>query len=161
MYKICGNKGDIKNMGESQKDNDLFFVCSLIEHIARKTKNTKKYVVEKIGRENINKIYELAEVYHSENIEKVSDELIQKCNIENGDYDIVSKCQYRVPTIWELGRIYQSLIKMVNNNENEYIDTLLEVLTSWIIEKIDNYNSSMYYENPSYIYECYKQNKII
>lgn len=50
---------------------------------------------------------------------------------------------------------------MVNNNENEYIDTLLEVLTSWIIEKIDNYNSSMYYENPSYIYECYKQNKII
>lgn len=65
------------------------------------------------------------------------------------------------PTIWKLGRIYQSLIKMVNNNENEYIDTLLEVLTSWIIEKIDNYNSSMYYENPSYIYECYKQNKII
>ena len=28
-------------MGENQKDNDLFFVCSLIEHIARKTKNTK------------------------------------------------------------------------------------------------------------------------
>ena len=50
---------------------------------------------------------------------------------------------------------------MVNNNEEEYIDTLLEVLSSWIIEKIDNYNSSMYYENPSYIYECYKQNKII
>ena len=50
---------------------------------------------------------------------------------------------------------------MVNNNEEEYIDTLLEVLSSWIIEKIDNYNSSMYYENPIYIYECYKQNKII
>ncbi len=148
-------------MGESKKDNDLFFVCSLIEHIARKTKNKKKYVIDKMGKENINKIYELAEVYHSENIEKISDELIQKCNIENGDYDIVSKCKYRVPTIWELGRIYQSLIKMVNDSENEYIDTLLEVLSSWIIEKIDNYNSSMYYENPSYIYECYKQDKII
>ena len=80
---------------------------------------------------------------------------------ENGDYDIVSKCKYRVPTIWKLGRIYQSLIKMVNDSKNEYIDTLLEVLSSWIIEKIDNYNSSMYYENPSYIYECYKQDKII
>ena len=148
-------------MGESQKDNDLFFTCSLIEHIARKTRNTKKYVIDRLGKENINKIYDLAEVYHSENIEKVSDELIQKCKIENGNYDIVAECQYRVPTIWELGRIYQSLIIMVNKDETKYIDTLLEVLSSWIIEKIDNYNSSMYYENPSYIYECYVQNKII
>ena len=50
---------------------------------------------------------------------------------------------------------------MVNNKEEEYIDTLLEVLSSWIIEKIDNYNSSMYFENPEYIYECYVENKII
>ena len=26
---------------EPQKNNDLFFTCSLIEYIARKTKNTK------------------------------------------------------------------------------------------------------------------------
>ena len=32
---------------------------------------------------------------------------------------------------------------------------------SWIIEKTDNYNSSMYYENPDYIYECYKEEKVI
>ena len=31
------------------KNNDLFFTCSLIEYIARKTKNTKKEVVEKLG----------------------------------------------------------------------------------------------------------------
>lgn len=148
-------------MGESQKDNDLFFVCSLIEYISRKTKNTKKYTVEKLGKETIKKIYDLAEVYHCENIEKVSEELIQKYKIQNGTYDILSECEYKIPTIWELGRIYQRLIIMVNNNEEEYIDTLLEVLSSWIIKKIDNYNSSMYYENPSYIYECYKQNKII
>ena len=29
-------------MGEPQKENDLFYVCSLIEYIARKTNNTKK-----------------------------------------------------------------------------------------------------------------------
>ena len=148
-------------MSEPQKENDLFFVCSLIEHIARKTMNTKKYVVEKLGKENIKKMYDLAEVYHSENIEKVSDEFIQKSRIETGDYDIISKCEYKVPSIWELGRIYQRLIIMVNKNESEYIDTLIEILSSWIIEKIDNYNSSMYYENPDYIYECYIENKII
>ena len=47
------------------------------------------------------------------------------------------------------------------NDENKYVDTLIKVLSSWIIEKIDNYNSSMYYENPGYIYECYKEGKVL
>ncbi len=149
-------------MGEPQKENDLFFVCSLIEYIARKTNNTKKIVVEKLGKEKIQKIYKLAEVYHSENIEKVSDELIEEAKIENGNYDIISKCEYNVPTHWDIGKVDKRLIIMLcNNDEEKYIDTAIEVFTSWIIEKIDNYNSSMYYENPSYIYECYKEKKIL
>jgi len=148
-------------MGEPQQENDLFFVCSLIEYIARKTKNKKIYVVEKLGKEKIQKIYKLAEVYHSENIEKITDELIQECNIENGDYDNISKCKYRIPTYWEIGRVYQRLILMVNSKQEEYINTLVEVLSSWIIEHIDNYNSSMFYENPEYIYGCYKEKKIL
>ena len=148
-------------MGEPQNENDLFFLCGLIEYIARKTKNTKKYVVQKLGKERMKKIYDLAEVYHSENIEKVSDEFIEECKIEEGNYDNILPCKYRVPTYWEIGKVYRNLILMVNPNEDEYIDTLLEVHSSWIIEKIDNYNSSMYYENPSYIYECYKEGKVL
>ena len=149
-------------MGESQKENDLFFVCSLIEYIARKTNNTKKYIVEKLGKKKIQKLYDLAEVYHSENIEKVSDELIEEARIENGNYDIISKCEYNVPTYWDIGKVYKRLIVMLcNNDEGKYIDTAIEVLSSWIIEKIDNYNSSMYYESPSYIYECYKEKKVL
>ena len=61
-----------------------------------------------------------------------------------------------------IGKVYKRLIIMVcDNDENKYIDTTIEVLSSWIIEKIDNYNSSMYYENPSYIYACYKENKVL
>lgn len=146
---------------ESQEENDLFFTCSLIELIARKTKNTKKTVVEKLGQENIKKIYELAEVYHSENIEKVSDEFIETAGIEESDYDIIATCQERVPTYWEIGKVYKRLIIRVNSNKDEYIDTLQTVLKSWIIEKIDNYNSSMYYENPEYIYQCYVEEKVL
>lgn len=148
-------------MGEPQKENDLFFVCSLIEYIARKTKNTKKYIVEKIGKDNINKIYNLAEVYHSENIEKISDEMIEKFNIELGKYDIISLCESKVPTYWDIGKVYKRLIVMVSRDEEQYIDTLVDVLSSWIIEKIDNYNSSMYYENPGYLFECYKEGKVL
>ncbi len=148
-------------MGETQADNDLFFTCSLIEYIARKTKNSKKEIVEKMGYEKIKKIFELAEIYHSENIEKVSEELVRECKIVKGSYDIVSKAEGNIPTYWEIGRVYQRLIKMVNNNTSEYINTTIVVLSSWIIEKIDNYNSSMYYENPDYIYNCYKEGRVL
>ncbi|CDA30585.1 putative uncharacterized protein [Clostridium sp. CAG:492] len=148
-------------MGEPQNENDLFFVCSFIEYIARKTNNKKSYIVKKIGKELLQKIYNLAEVYHSENIEKVSDEIIEQSKIERGNYDIIGNCKYNIPTYWDIGKVYKRLILMVNNDENEYINTLYSVLSSWIIEKIDNYNSSMYYENPDYIYECYKEGKVI
>lgn len=147
--------------GESTEENNLFFTCSLIEYIARKTKNTKKAIINNLGEENIKKIYDLAEVYHCENIEKVSDEFIEKAGIKPGEYDHVSKCEYRVPTYWEIGKVYKRLIVMVDSNKNNYVKTLIQVLSSWIIEKIDNYNSSMYYENPDYIYICYIEGKIL
>lgn len=129
-------------MREDYSDNNLFFVCSLIEYIARKTKNTKKYIIEKLGEKNINKIYTLADIYHSENIEKITEEIIKDSKIE-------------------IGRVYQRLIIMISTNKDKYIDNLITVLTSWIIPKIDNYNSSLYYENPDYIYACYIENKIL
>ena len=75
-------------------------------------------------------------------------------------YDIISNCEGNVPSYWDIGKVYKRLIVMCSSNEEEYIDIAIEVLTSWIIEKIDNYNSSMYYENPSYIYACYMENKV-
>ncbi len=147
-------------MGEPQEENDLFFVCSFIEYIARTTHNTKEYTVNKIGKEKINKIYNLAEVYHCENIDKITDEIIAESNIQNGNYYL--KIHNDKPTFWEIGKVYQRLILMIcDYNKNEFINTLYDVLTSWIIEKIDNYDSSMYYETPEYIYECYKENKIL
>ena len=47
---------------ESKKDNDLFYTCSLIDYIARKTKNTRADVVNKLGKQRIDKIYDLADI---------------------------------------------------------------------------------------------------
>ena len=146
---------------ESLEDNNLFFTCSLVEYIARKTYNKKRDIVNLLGKNNILKIYNLADIYHTENIEKVSDEFIEKCNIVRGEYDILSNCQYRIPSYFEIGKVYKRLIIMINSDVNNYIDTLIDVLSSWIIEVIDNYNNSMYYENPDYIYQCYIEGKIL
>ena len=147
---------------ENQKDNDLFFTCSLIDYIARKTKNTRATVVEKLGRERLEKIYDLADVYHCDNIDRVSDDFIQEAGITTGTFDNVAECRYAIPTHWDIGKVYKRLIKQVAANEQiDVIDALMKVYRSFISPKIDDYNSSVYYENPSYIYECYRENKML
>ena len=151
------------NMGrESTKDNDLFFTCSLIEYIARKTKNRRKDVVSALDKKNISKIYDLADVYHSDNINRVSDDFINAAEIQEGTFDNVAKCQYSIPSHWDIGKVYKRLIKSVAEYEKiDVIDALLKVYKSFLSDKIDDYNSSMYYENPSYLFECYLENKVI
>lgn len=145
---------------ENKKDNDLFFLCSLIEYIARKTKNTKTNVIAKIGKKKLLKILKLADVYHSENMAKLTEELIKEHRIKIGHFDNVSNCQYSVPTHWDIGKVYKRLlIEIEKETGTDIIDLLAEVFNSPIAQKIDDYNSSMYYESPEYIYESYKQGK--
>ena len=152
-----------KGLGrESRKDNDLFFTCSLIDYIARKTNNTRADIVNALGRKRIEKIYDLADVYHSDNIERVSQDFIEEAEIQPGSFDNVGECRYAIPTYWDIGKVYKRLIKMVAKDEKiSIVEELFKVYNSFISPKIDDYNSSVYYENPSYIFECYKQNKML
>lgn len=147
---------------EDRKDNDLFFTCSLIDFIARKTKNTRKDIVNKLGKKRLEKIYDLADIYHSDNIERVSDDFIYEAYIKQGNFDNVKECQYAIPSHWDIGKVYKRLIKQVAEDEDiSTIDALIRVYNSFISAKIDDYNSSMYYENPSYLFECFRENKVI
>ena len=147
---------------ESKKDNDLFFTCSLIDYIARKTKNTRKDIVNALGKQRVEKIYDLADVYHSDNIDRVIQDFIEEAGIREGNFDNVGDCGYAVPTHWDIGKVYKRLIKMAAEDENiSIVDALFKVYNSFISPKIDDYNSSVYYENPSYIFECYKENKML
>ncbi|KAA6327316.1 hypothetical protein EZS27_023689 [termite gut metagenome] len=147
---------------EKKEYNDLFFVCSLIEYIARRTKNHRDIVVNAIGKEKLEHIYELADVYHSENIDKITDEIIQKYQIPVSTFDNVADCQYSIPTHWDIGKVYKRLIIDVCNYQSKKpIDALIEVYNSWLSRKIEDYNSSVYYENPSYLYESYIEGKML
>ena len=147
---------------EDRKDNDLFFTCSLIDYIARKTKNKRATVVRLLGEKRLEKIYDLADVYHSDNIDRVSDDFIEEAQIPTGNFDNVGECQYAIPTHWDIGKVYKRLIKRVAKERNiGVIQALQMVYNSFISEKIDDYNSSVYYENPSYIYECFVENKML
>ena len=147
---------------ERSKDNDLFYTCGLIDYIARKTKNVRADVVNKLGKERLEKIYDLADVYHCDNMDRVSEDFIEEAGIVDGDFDNVGQCRYSIPSHWDIGKVYKRLIKQVAENENiNVIDALIKVYNSFISLKIDDYNSSVYYENPSYIYESYRENQML
>ena len=147
---------------ESRKDNDLFFTCALIDYIARKTKNTRAAVVNALGKERLERIYELADVYHCDNIGRVSDDFIEEAGIQAGTFDNVADCKYAIPSYWDIGKVYRRLIKQVAEEEQiSVIEALIKVYNSFLSPKIDDYNSSMYYENPSYLFECYREDRVI
>lgn len=141
---------------ENPKDNDLFFTCSLIEYIARKTKNHRRDVVNALGFSRLEKIYELADVYHSDNIDRVSGDFIAEAGIQEGNFDNVAAGEYSIPSHWDIGKVYKRLILGIAREKNMgVIDALIEGYNSFVSELIDDYNSSFYYDNPQNILNAY------
>ena len=119
-------------------------------------------MVDFLGKDRVERIYELADVYHCDMIERVSQDFIDEARIPMGNFDNVGACRYAIPTYWDIGKVYKRLIKSVAETKNiSIVDALIEVYHSFISAKIDDYNSSVYYENPSYIYESYMENKML
>jgi len=144
------------NGREDKSDNDLFFLCSLIEYVGRKTKNHRNVVVNALGKEKLQHIFDLADVYHCENIDKITFELIKKHKIEERTFDNVANARYSIPTHWDIGKVYQRLIIAVSTKQGKaLLDALIEVYNSWLSRKIEDFNGSVYYESPEYLYASY------
>lgn len=146
---------------ESRRDNDLFFTCSLIDYIARKTKNKRQRVVDALGKASIAKIYELADVYHSDNIDTVSEYFIEKAALSNGSFDNVAAARYTVPSHWDIGKVYKRLILGIAKEKGlPVVDALFEAYHSFVSDKIDDYNSSFYYDAPQNILNAFLDGKL-
>ncbi|MCM1160385.1 MAG: hypothetical protein NC412_04090 [Roseburia sp.] len=144
-----------------KNDNSLFYTCSLIEYIGRQQKQKRSVVVEYLGKDLIKRIYNYADVFHCEPIEKVADDFICKTNIPMGEFDNVGKCKYEVPDYWTIGEVYERLIEdMAENSDKNIIEWIMEIYLSWIDDVISNYNTDFYYQSREYIYECYKAGRI-
>ena len=146
-------------MTENEK-NDFFYVCSLIEYIARKTKNHRGKIVQSIGEAGIEKLLKDAEVNRCISFEQVSDEVIDYYQIKEGDFDTVSNCKYTVPGYQDIGKLYSILIEDCAEKGAE-VKELMQIFCSFISDAISNFNSDLYYQNPNYLECCYKEGKIL
>ncbi len=144
----------------TKNNNNLFFTCSLIEYIGRKTKRTRKEVTDFLGRERIQRIYEYADVFHCEPIEKVAAEFAEESGITKGNFDNVKACRYRVPDYWDIGEVYERLIED-SYEDDRIVDGIWEVYHSWIDAHISDYNTDFYYQPRDYIAACYQEGVVL
>ena len=133
--------------------DDVKFICYMIERVARRLHQKNSYVVNKLGKENLNHLISVANVLHCKNPLDVEDEWIDEYRLEEGnldvtdvDYDLVDT----IPTALQIGKVYERLIHDTAMSNETEVEGIIRVYNDEICEKIDNYNCSAYYE-PSYV----------
>ena len=132
--------------------NDIYFVCYMIERIARKLHQHNRYVVERMGENGLYRQLSLASTTHCLNPLQVEDEWIEEYHMEKGSFDITNiNLSYtdKVPSPTQMGKVYARLIQSVSNPDN-LLQVFRQVYNSPVSDTIDNYNCSAYYE-PSYV----------
>ncbi len=137
---------------EEISTDDLYFLCYMIERIARKLHQRNRYVVNRIPKNEWMRLISLANILHCENPEKIEDEWIQEYELQAGGFDIFkvdSKLVKVIPTATQMGKVYMRLIVDTMQPDENYVDGMIRVYNDELCDTLDNYNCSAYYE-PSY-----------
>ena len=138
---------------EEISENDLYFLCYMIERVARILHQRNKYVVNSIPKDEWVRLISLANVLHCENPLKIEHEWIEEYKLKKGHFDITNvdkELVDEIPAETQMGKVYTRLILSTLEPGEDYIDGMIRVYNDEICETIDNYNSSAYYE-PSYV----------
>lgn len=143
-----------------RNNSNLFFLCALIEQLGRDLHLERGQVVEQLGESKLKTLFENADILHCEPIEKVADDVASEFKLTGGNFDNIAQAKYAIPDVWTVGKVYARLIEDISDEAN-ILQTLLAVFTSWITEKISDFNSAFYYQPRDYIAECYRQGEVI
>lgn len=132
--------------------NDVLFVCSMIERVARKIHRRNRDVVNAMGVEGLAHELSCAPTSHCENPEKIVADWIAHYRLTPGDVDVLDvnpSLVTAIPTPVQMGGVYQRLVRDTAAPGEDESEGILRVYNHPICDIIDDYNASAYYE-PSY-----------
>ena len=138
---------------EKIKKDDLFFICYMIERVARRLHQKNKYIVNQIGKKEFEHLISIAIVLHAMNPISVEDQWIEDYLLKEGSFDITKvdrELVEKIPSPIQMGKVYQRLISDTLQPGETEVSGILRVYNNSICDVIDNYNCSAYYE-PSYV----------
>ena len=133
--------------------DDLYFICYMIERVARRIHQKNKYVVNTIGQDALKHLISVANVLHCENPLQVEEDWIEEYRLQDSDFDVTKvdrELAEIIPTPLEMGKVYKRLIVDTLQPDEDYVDGIIRVYNNDICDVIDNYNCSAFYE-PAYV----------
>lgn len=143
---------------EQVKTDDLYFVCYIVERVARRLKQPNNYVVNAMGYDELAKKLSLADVLHAMNPLQVESEWIEEYHLQPGNSDVTKideRLCPKIPTATQMGKVYKRLILSTLMPDEDYAEGILRVYNNPICKYLDNYNCSAYYEPSPYITRSY------
>ena len=118
--------------------NDIYFVCYMIERVARRLRQHNRYVVERLGTEGLERQLSIAQTNHCLNPTQVEDEWIYEYHLAKGDFDVTNidtRFTDKVPSPTQMGKVYARLIQSLDSSDN-LIATIQSVYESPILSLI-------------------------
>ena len=111
-------------------------------------------------KEGIKHQLDYADVNHCLSIEQVGEEVIEDFHIEVGTFDTISRCKYKIPSITDIGKLYQRLV--IDTQMDETLEeAIYKVFQSFISDEISDFNSSVYYRSPDYLKYSYLEGELL
>lgn len=138
---------------EEIEKNDVYFICYMVERVARRLHQHNHYAVNQIGKDNLEHLVSVANVLHAENPLAVEDDWIEEYGLTEGNFDIAAvdpELVTQIPSAFQMGKVYQRLIYDTMQPGESEVAGIIRVYNDKICDVIDNYNCSAYYE-PSYV----------
>lgn len=143
------------------KDDNLYFLCCLIEYAARKTLNEPKAIINYLDTKGIEWIYMFADILHCENIDAVTQELIADYKIPEGTYHCDRNCEeyeFQLVSVYSIAAVFAKLIEDLGGFNSTLV---IDVYNSYIGDCINNYVYGFYTLAPTIIYESYKAGEML
>lgn len=132
--------------------NKIYFVCYMIERVARRLHQHNRYVVEHLGTDGLKRQLSIADTNHCLNPLQVEEDWINEYHLESGDFDVTAidpRFATKVPSPTQMGKVYARLIQSLDDTD-DLAGTFQKIYNSPVCENIDDYDTGAYYE-PSYV----------
>lgn len=119
-------------------DYRLLFVCGLIEHVGRAYGLERHVVVNTMGRETLQNLYDYADVFHCQSLEDNLVELEEYIVFPKGNYTTHVDARFYVPSEYEVARVY---VRLIQDLGKEGVDGVFAVYNSFLSGMITDYSN--------------------
>ena len=139
-------------------DHGLVFTCGFIEHVGRVCGIKRSVAVEAFGHDNISRLYNLADVFHSQSLEDNFIDWEERVTFPRGDYNTHINAQFRVPSEYAVGKVFARLIQELDLSP---VDGIFSVYNSFIADLICDYSNHVIFTPINELALSYREGALI